>query len=57
MCWDPTKVGSNGSEGIDMLARLEQAGDEQKLPFSMSKLPTQGMAQIKGVPFPPQDLY
>jgi hypothetical protein len=39
--WDPKEVGSNRSEGMDLLVRQRQAGSGQKLPFSMPlyKLP------------------
>jgi hypothetical protein len=36
MYWNPEEVGSNASEGMDLVLRQEQAGKEQKLPSSMS---------------------
>lgn len=58
--WSPEEVSSKESEGMDLSARLEQAGKEQKFPFYMSlyRLPVESMAQIKGklYIFPPQDL-
>ena len=50
-CGNPEEVGSNASEGLDLLARGEQTGKEQKLPSFMSlyRLPAEGMAQIKGM--------
>lgn len=34
--WNPEDVGCNASEGMDLLAKGEQAGKEQRLPSSMS---------------------
>ena len=55
ICWNPEEVGSNASEGMDVLARQGQAGKEPKLASSMSlcKPPAESVTQIKGVP---QDL-
>ena len=49
--------GSVEREGMDLLARPGQAGEEQKLPSSMTLrgLPVEGVAHIKGVSSPPQD--
>lgn len=49
VCWNPKGVGPNASEGMDLLARHEQASKEQKLSSFMSLygLPTEGMAQIR----------
>lgn len=44
ICWSRKDIGSNGSEGMDVLARLEQSF---LLPFLTS---VEGLAQIKGVP-------
>lgn len=44
ICWSPKNVGSSGSEGMDVLARLEQSF---LLLFLIS---VEGLAQIKGVP-------
>ena len=48
ICSNPKEVGSNAREGMDLLARIEQAGKEQKLPSSMSlyRRPAEGMAWI-----------
>lgn len=50
-CGNPEEVGSNASEGLDLLARGEQTGKEQKLPsfMALDRLPAKDMAQIKGV--------
>jgi hypothetical protein len=44
----PREIGSNATEGMDLIARREQAGKEQKLPFSMSlfRLPVEGMCTL-----------
>lgn len=48
--WNPEEVGSNASEGMDLLKRREQAGKEQSflLLHHLYRLPADGMAQIKG---------
>lgn len=47
---NPRKVGSNASDGMDLLARQEQAGKEQNLSSkSLYRLPAEGTAQIKDV--------
>jgi hypothetical protein len=49
-CGNPEEVGSNASEGLDLLARGEQTGKEQKLPSFMSlyRLPAEGVPHIRG---------
>lgn len=50
-CWDPEDIGFNASERTDLLARWEQAGNEKKLPSSMSlgRLPAESVTQIRNV--------
>jgi hypothetical protein len=45
------KVGSNASEGMNLLSRPKQAGKEQKLSSSVSlyRVPGKGVAQTKGM--------
>lgn len=45
MCWNPEEMGFNASKGMDVLARQEQAGEEQKLP---SPCPYIGIQQKHG---------
>lgn len=57
---NPQEIGSNASEGIDLLVRQrgeKKATKKQKLPSSMSldRLPA-GVAQAKGVSSPLKDL-
>lgn len=49
--WNPKEVGSNPSEGMDVLARRGQAGKERMFPFPMSlhTLAGEGVAHIEGV--------
>lgn len=52
ICWDPREVGSNASEGTDVLARPRRRRRRNEpflLPFSLHRLPEKGVAQIKGV--------
>ena len=47
--WNPNEVDSKASKRMDLLARQEQAGREQRLPPSMSFIQASladGMAQI-----------
>lgn len=48
---NPKEVGSNPTEGMDVLARRGQAGKERKLPFPMSlhRLAGVGVARITGM--------
>ena len=53
ICWNPEEVGSNASEGMDLLARQEKQAKTKSIsllpcPFIVS-LPAEGMAQIKYV--------
>jgi hypothetical protein len=50
--WNPKDVGSNASEGMDVLAKWGQAGEEGTTP-SFSRCLYLGLQQIKGMP---QDL-
>lgn len=49
--WNPEEVGSNISEGIDLLAIQEQA-TKCKSSIYLYRLPTEGVTQIKGVCLP-----
>ena len=51
---NPKEIVSNASEGMDLLARQEQAGNEKKLPSSMSlyRLQAEGVWYV----FPSHDL-
>ena len=46
--WNPEEVGSNASEGMDMLESQEQAGKEQSLSSSISlcSFPAEDPTQI-----------
>jgi hypothetical protein len=48
--WNPKDMGSNASEGVDLLTRVEGTGKERVLPsfipFILYSLPTKGVAQI-----------
>jgi hypothetical protein len=48
--WNPKEVGTSASEGMDILARREQAGKEKKLPSFMyiCRLSSEVMSQIRG---------
>ena len=49
MYWNPKEVVFNVSEGMGVVTNQDRAGEEKKLPSSMTfhKLPAEGMAQIK----------
>jgi hypothetical protein len=51
ICWNAKDIGTNASEGMDMLARRGQAGKEEKLIAfkSLYRLPAEGMVQIESV--------
>lgn len=44
ICWNLKEAGSTAGEGLDVLARQEQAGS-----VSLCRLPAEGVAPIKGV--------
>jgi hypothetical protein len=47
----PKGVGSNASEGMDLIARQSKQAESKKFPSSMSlhRLPAEGVAQIKSL--------
>ena len=56
--WDLEELGSSTIKGMDLLVRQEQAGKEREhsSPMSLYRLPTGGMAQIRGRFSPPQKI-
>lgn len=55
LCWNTEEVSSTASEGMVLLKEQGQAGEKQLNP-SFFHYAAEGVAQIKGVTFLPQDM-